>query len=77
MTRRSGDLLKTGSFWRALLVLFLFSDVGEDEAPTRIRVGSHLDVRGILEPAGDAGLSFTPLVLKLSRQSNRQLQRRD
>jgi len=29
---------------RALLMLFLFSDVGEDDAPTRIRVGSHLDV---------------------------------
>lgn len=35
---------------RALLMLFLLSDVGEDEAPTRIRVGSHLDVPPILEP---------------------------
>jgi hypothetical protein len=26
---------------RALLLLFLFSDVGKDDAPTRIRVGSH------------------------------------
>ncbi|MEU8803534.1 phytanoyl-CoA dioxygenase family protein [Spirillospora sp. NPDC048819] len=43
---------------RALLMLFLFSDVGEDDAPTRIRVGSHLDVPPILEPAGDEGLAF-------------------
>jgi len=29
---------------RALLMLFLFSDIGEDDAPTRIRIGSHLDI---------------------------------
>src|SRR5713226_9123123 len=29
---------------RALLMLFLFSDVGERDAPTRIRVGSHFDM---------------------------------
>lgn len=29
---------------RALLMLFLFSDVGPDDAPTRLRVGSHLDI---------------------------------
>ncbi|RSN50772.1 MULTISPECIES: phytanoyl-CoA dioxygenase family protein [Actinomadura] len=46
---------------RALLMLFLFSDVGEDDAPTRIRVGSHLDVPPILEPAGDRGLAFMEL----------------
>jgi hypothetical protein len=46
---------------RALLMLFLFSDVGEDDAPTRVRVGSHLDVPPILEPAGEAGLGFMPL----------------
>ena len=28
---------------RALLMLFLFSDVGESDAPTRIRVGSHIE----------------------------------
>ena len=28
---------------RALLMLYLLSDVGEEDAPTRIRVGSHLD----------------------------------
>lgn len=43
---------------RALLMLFLFSDVGEDDAPTRIRVGSHLAVARLLAPAGDAGMSM-------------------
>jgi hypothetical protein len=46
---------------RALLMLFLFSDVGENDAPTRIRVGSHLDVPPLLEPAGEAGMSFMEL----------------
>jgi hypothetical protein len=43
---------------RSLLMLFLFSDVGEDDAPTRIRVGSHLDVPAALAPAGDDGMFF-------------------
>jgi hypothetical protein len=42
---------------RALLMLFLFSDVGPDDAPTRIRVGSHVDIARFLEPAGEAGRS--------------------
>ncbi|MFB4307757.1 phytanoyl-CoA dioxygenase family protein [Actinomadura sp. GTD37] len=46
---------------RALLMLFLFSDVAEDDGPTRVRVGSHLDVPPILAPAGDAGLAFMDL----------------
>jgi hypothetical protein len=46
---------------RALLMLFLFSDVGPDDAPTRIRVGSHFDIARILAPAGDAGLSLREL----------------
>jgi hypothetical protein len=46
---------------RALLMLFLFSDVGEDDAPTRIRVGSHCDVARILAPAGDAGMAHLRL----------------
>lgn len=47
---------------RALLMLFLFSDVGEDDAPTRIRVGSHLDVARYLAPAGDAGRSLREMI---------------
>lgn len=50
---------------RALLLLFLFSDVSENDAPTRIRVGSHLDVAKLLAPAGDEGLSFTELAAKI------------
>jgi hypothetical protein len=46
---------------RALLMLFLFSDVEHDDAPTRIRVGSHLDIARQLAPAGEAGLSLREL----------------
>lgn len=46
---------------RASLMLFLFSDVGENDAPTRIRVGSHHDIARILEPAGEAGLTLREL----------------
>jgi len=48
---------------RALLMLFLFSDVGEQDAPTRIRVGSHMDVARLLESAGDAGIRVRDLDL--------------
>jgi Phytanoyl-CoA dioxygenase (PhyH) len=46
---------------RALLMLFLFSDVGEEDAPTRIRVGSHFDMPRILAPAGEAGMAHLRL----------------
>ncbi len=46
---------------RALLLLFLFSDVGPDDAPTRIRAGSHLDIARRLAPAGEAGLTLREL----------------
>ncbi|MFC4907883.1 phytanoyl-CoA dioxygenase family protein [Actinomadura gamaensis] len=49
---------------RALLVLFLFSDVSEHDAPTRIRVGSHMDVPPLLEPAGEDGLAFMEIAQK-------------
>jgi hypothetical protein len=42
---------------RVLLMLFLFSDVGPRDAPTRIRVGSHIDMACFLAPAGEAGMS--------------------
>lgn len=51
---------------RALLMLFLFSDVGERDAPTRIRAGSHLDVAKLLLPAGEEGLSFMELAGRLT-----------
>lgn len=43
---------------RALLMLFLFSRADEDDAPTRIRVGSHFDVAPLLEPHGEEGLTM-------------------
>jgi hypothetical protein len=46
---------------RALLMLFLFSDVGPQDAPTRIRVGSHLDMARFLAPAKEAGMSHLNL----------------
>jgi hypothetical protein len=51
---------------RALLMLFLFSDVGEQDAPTIIRVGSHVDVARVLKKEGDQGLSFMELAMRLS-----------
>ncbi|HZW15409.1 MAG TPA: hypothetical protein VFF66_04045 [Brevundimonas sp.] len=46
---------------RCLLMLFLFSDVGEADAPTRIRIGSHRDIARRLAPAGEAGLTLGEL----------------
>lgn len=46
---------------RLLLMLFLFSDVGDDDAPTRIRVGSHFDIARRLAPAGESGLTLADL----------------
>jgi hypothetical protein len=46
---------------RALLMLFLFSDVDIDDAPTRIRSGSHHDIARMLEPAGEQGMSLREL----------------
>jgi hypothetical protein len=57
--------LNVTSSVRALLMLFLFSDVGENDAPTRILGGSHLDVPRLLEPAGERGLSYLELAERL------------
>jgi hypothetical protein len=46
---------------RALLMLYLFSDVGDRDAPTRLRVGSHFDVARRLEPHGADGLTLREL----------------
>lgn len=50
---------------RGLLMLFLFSDVGREDAPTRILAGSHLDVAAMLQPYGEAGLSFMEIAGRL------------
>lgn len=41
-----------------LLTLYLFSDVDERSAPTRLRPGSHVDTARVLVPAGDRGLDW-------------------
>jgi hypothetical protein len=46
---------------RALLALYLFTEVDENDGPTLVRVGSHLDVPPILAPYGEAGVSGTTL----------------
>jgi len=46
---------------RALLMLFLFSDVGPDDAPTRIRKGSHATIARELLQYGEAGASLRQL----------------
>lgn len=48
---------------RALLMLFLFSDVDENDAPTRIRLGSHLRVPRLLAPFEEDGMSMMELSL--------------
>ena len=46
-------------------MLFLFSDVTSNDAPTRIRAGSHADVARVLGPFQDQGLSFIELSHRL------------
>jgi hypothetical protein len=41
---------------RALLLLCLVSDVGMDDAPSRLLPGSHLEMARLLAPAGEEGL---------------------
>ena len=57
---------------RALLMLFLFSDVTELDAPTRIRMGSHLDVARLLGAVGKEGMSFRELAGELDITSERR-----
>src|SRR5580704_8413497 len=55
---------------RALLMLFLFSDVTELDAPTRIRLGSHLRVAGLLASTGPEGMSFMGIAQALEAITN-------
>ncbi|WP_268224351.1 phytanoyl-CoA dioxygenase family protein [Sinomicrobium oceani] len=50
---------------RALLMLVLYSDVSENDAPTVIYKKSHRDVARLLSKEGDSGLSFMELANKL------------
>lgn len=45
----------------ALLALFLFTGVGEDDAPTLALRGSHVDVAAVLDGAGEDGLEWSSL----------------
>lgn len=56
-----GAWINLRSRGRALLMLFLFSDVDAETAPTRIKTGSHLDVPAFLRPAGERGMEFFDL----------------
>ncbi|MCF0069422.1 phytanoyl-CoA dioxygenase family protein [Dyadobacter sp. CY261] len=57
---------------RALLMLFLYSDVSERDAPTRIRTGSHMDVARALRTEGEAGLSFMEIAGRLDAMPQRE-----
>jgi hypothetical protein len=51
-----GNWANVRSRARGLLTLFLFSDIGPDDAPTRLVKGSHLHIPPILQPYGEAGV---------------------
>jgi hypothetical protein len=57
--------INAASRGRLLLMLFLFTDTGADDAPTRLREGSHRTVATLLQPHGDDGLSFMELAQRL------------
>jgi hypothetical protein len=68
-----------GQYWvnvqsrgRALLALFLFTDVSERDAPTEILVGSHLDVPRVLAPFGERGVYFGDVARALPRSTFRR-----
>jgi hypothetical protein len=46
---------------RSMLMLFLFTDCGPDDAPTRVRVGSHLPMARQLKRHGETGISLIDL----------------
>jgi hypothetical protein len=64
-----GPRVSLRSRGRGLLALYLFTDVGPDDAPTRLRPGSHLDVPPILAPGGDDGLPWLPAAQQAARAS--------
>jgi hypothetical protein len=57
---------------RGLLMLFLFSDVSDLDAPTILKVGSHFDVAKILKSEGEKGLSFMELATRLDSTIQRE-----
>lgn len=65
----NGPRVNIRSRGRGLLALYLFTDVGPDDAPTRIRPGSHRDVPPILAPAGDEGLPWLTAAQRAAQAS--------
>lgn len=68
--------MRGGAMWvdrrssgRALLSLFLFTDVDESDAPTRLRPGSHRDVPPLLEPFGDDGTQWFDVAVAAAEAS--------
>lgn len=57
---------------RALLMLVLYSDVSENDAPTVIYEGSHIDVARLLSKEGDEGLTFMELAGRLDALPKKQ-----
>ena len=57
---------------RALLMLVLYSDVSDNDAPTIIYEGSHINVARVLSKEGDEGLSFMELAGKLDELPKRR-----
>jgi len=51
---------------RRLLCVFLFSDVTADDAPTEIKIGSHMEIPPLLVPFGEEGTSFKNVQLPVS-----------
>jgi hypothetical protein len=81
-----GDVTAAGDYsrWRVnresrgrvLVLLFLLTDVGPDDGPTRIRAGSHRDVARILEsfgPDGVGGFDASPRFADASRHRREAL----
>jgi hypothetical protein len=73
-----GSYVPEGATWpfanlrsegRALLMLFLFTETGPEDAPTRIRVGSHLDVPPVLRPFGEEGASTLEIAAAIDEVS--------
>ncbi|MGA6121743.1 phytanoyl-CoA dioxygenase family protein [Sphingobacterium anhuiense] len=57
---------------RALLMLALYSDVSENDGPTVIYEGSHIDIVKLLSQEGDSGLSFMEIAGKLDELPTRK-----
>lgn len=57
---------------RALLMLVLYSNVSDNDAPTIIYEGSHLDIAKLLLPEGEKGLSFMELAGKANEIPKRK-----